>query len=303
MGLNRIEDARAVLIAGPTASGKSALALDVAEGAVRAGRDVVIINADSMQVYDAFRILTARPTPVEEARLPHRLYGHVPAEARYSAGEWLREVGRLLAETESTHTLPVIVGGTGLYFSALTRGLSAVPAIPPEIRRRWSDRLAEEGLPALVAELSRRDPGAAATIRPSDPQRVLRALEVIDATGRSLRGWLSTPAGPPLLPPGEGRRLVLEPERGVLYRRIETRFDRMIEAGALEEVRALLDRKLRPDLPAAKAIGVRLLAAHLGGDLSLEDAVEGAKQETRRYAKRQLTWLRHQMPDWERRTG
>jgi tRNA dimethylallyltransferase len=300
LSLDRIEDARAVLIAGPTGSGKSALAAEVAEASLRAGRKVVIVNADSMQVYDAFRILTARPTLAEEASLPHRLYGHVPAEVRYSAGGWLRDLGPALAEIESTGALPMIVGGTGLYFSALTKGLSAVPPIPAEIRQRWSERLAEAGLPALFDELSRRDPGAAAGIRPSDPQRILRALEVLEATGRSVREWQRSPAGAPPLPPRDTLRLVLEPERAVLYARIEARFDRMLEAGALDEVRRFLDRKLPPDLPAAKAIGVKLLGAYLRGQLSLGEAIAGSKQETRHYAKRQLTWFRHQMPDWER---
>jgi tRNA dimethylallyltransferase len=194
----------------------------------------------------------------------------------------------------------VIVGGTGLYFSALTKGLSAVPAVPAEIRRRWSDRLAEDGLPALFEELSRRDPEAAAVIRPSDPQRILRALEVFEATGRSVQQWRDAPVEEPLLSARQAVRLVLEPERAALYGRIDARFDRMVEGGALEEVCAFMGRNLPPELPATKAIGVKLLSAHLRGEMPLEQAVAMSKQETRHYAKRQMTWFRNQMPDWER---
>ena len=298
--LDRLENARAVLITGPTASGKSALALELAERAEQAGRPAVVVNADSMQVYDGLRILTARPTPAEEHRIPHRLYGHVPAAVRYSAGAWLRDVAPVLSEAASEGALPVIVGGTGLYFSALTKGLSAVPGIPPEIRAGWMQRLDAQGSAALHEELRSADPLAAAEIRPSDPQRIVRALEVHDATGRSLLHWRDMPADPPLLSADRLVRVVVEPPRATLYARIEARFDQMVEAGALDEVRALLARTLAPDMPAMKAIGVRPLAAYVRGELSLEQAVAASKLDTRRYAKRQMTWFRNQMADWRR---
>jgi tRNA dimethylallyltransferase len=294
-----LREARAVLLTGPTASGKSALALDLAEASARQGRQAVIVNADSMQVYGALRVLTARPSAADESRAPHRLYGHVPAEARYSVGAWLRDVEAALDEGKVKGWLPIVVGGTGLYFKALTEGLAATPAIPEEVRARLAAQLATEGLATLHAALRERDPVAAATIRPNDPQRILRALEVFEATGTPLSEWRRAPAAPLLA--GEGvLRLVLEPERRALYEEIEARFDRMLEDGAVDEVRALIARKLDPDLPAMKATGVRELATFLRGEISLETASARAKAETRRYAKRQTTWFRHQMHDWPR---
>jgi tRNA dimethylallyltransferase len=292
-------EARAVLLTGPTASGKSALALDLAEAAARQGREGVVVNADSMQVYDALRILTARPSAADEARAPHRLYGHVPAETRYSVGAWLRDVEGALSEAETRGWLPILVGGTGLYFKALTEGLAATPAIPDEVRARLAAQLATEGPAALHAALRKRDPISAAAIRPNDPQRILRALEVFDATGTPLSEWRRAPTAPLLA--GDGiLRLVLEPERRPLYDKIEWRFDDMLRDGAIDEVRALVGRSLDSSLPVMKATGVRELAAFLRGEIPLETAAERAKAETRRYAKRQTTWFRHQMRDWPR---
>jgi tRNA dimethylallyltransferase len=298
ISLDEVGDRRAVLISGPTASGKSAAALALAEEAERRGRRAWIVNADSMQVYDALRILTARPSPEDEARAPHRLYGHVPAATRYSTGAWLRDVGQLLAEADAAGALPIVVGGTGLYFRALTQGIAAVPDIPSEVREHWANRLEREGTPALHAILAERDPSARA-IRPSDPQRILRALEVLDATGRPLSEWHAAEADA-LIPRGAALKVVLQPERPELYRRIEARFDDMLAEGAVDEVRALRALRLDPKLPAMKATGVRELAGYLRGEVSLEEAADAAKAETRRYAKRQTTWFRHQMPDWRR---
>ena len=299
LSLNRVGVARVVLLAGPTASGKSAAALRLAEEARRRGRDTVIVNADSMQVYDALRVLTARPTPEDEARAPHRLYGHVPAATRYSAGAWLADAAAVLGDEKAAGALPIVVGGTGLYFKALTEGLAETPAIPQEIKAYWSERLAAGGVATLHAELKRRDPPAGSALRPGDTQRIVRALEVLEATGQPLAAWQRTAQSTPLVAATEAARFVLEPSREELYRRIEERFDRMI-AGALAEVEALLQQKLDPQLPVMKATGVRELAAVLRHEITPDEAVARAKTETRRYAKRQGTWLRHQMRDWTR---
>jgi tRNA dimethylallyltransferase len=303
ISLDGVGGARAVLIAGPTASGKSATAMRLAEAAARQGRRVCIINADSMQVYDALRILTARPSADEEATFPHRLYGHVPADKRYSVGAWLRDIEPVLRAAEKAGALPIIAGGTGLYFEALTKGIAAVPDIPFEIRKHWSERLRAEGAAGLHVELARRDPATAAAIGASDPQRMLRALEVLDATGISVGEWRSAQATPPLLPVEQTARYILAPDRQELYARIDRRFEAMVERGALEEVEALLARRLDRELPVMKAIGVRAFSAALAGTISIETAVEQAKTESRRYAKRQLTWFRNRMRDWARVPG
>jgi len=297
----RIGAACAVLIAGPTASGKSALALTLAGDAARAGRPAWIANADAMQVYDALRILTARPSAADEARVRHRLYGHVPAETRYSVGAWLADMERVLGEARDSGALVIAVGGTGLYFKALTEGIATIPAVPADVRRRVGDRIRAEGVATLHAELLANDPASAAALRPSDAQRVARALEVLEATGAGLCAWQQRARQLPLLHPSEAVRVVLDISRPALHARIEARVERMVEQGALEEVRALLARGLAPDLPAMKAIGVRPFAAHLRGEVSLKQAIADAKTETRRYAKRQDTWFRNQMPGWPRR--
>jgi len=282
-----------VLIAGPTASGKSALALTLAE---RTGG--IVINTDSMQVYRDLRVITARPTPEEEARVPHLLYGHVDASVNCSAGMWVTDAAKALAEARAQNRLPIFVGGSGLYFKALTRGLSAVPPIPTEVREDVRARLERDGVEALHAALAQRDPVAAERLKPRDRTRIARALEVIEATGRSLTDW-HRDGLPPLLPPDNVRAVFLAPERDELYARIDARFGAMLQAGALEEVRALAERQLDPLLPAMKAHGVPALIRHLRGDISLEDAAEIGRADTRHYAKRQFTWFRHQLPEFE----
>jgi len=305
---------RAVLIAGPTASGKSALALSLAEEL-----GGTIINADSMQVYRDLRIITARPTPEEEARVPHRLFGHVDAAESYSTGRWCVEACAALAEAQSAGRPPILAGGTGLYFKALTQGLAAIPPIPADLRERIRARLAAEGVGALYSELKARDPEMAKRLAPGDRTRIARALEVVIATGRSLAVWhrdgTRAPAGAGLKParahartmhdgaglpcaPVDAVRIFLCVEREALYARIDARFERMLGSGALTEVAKLRGRQLDGALPAMKAHGVPWLMRHLAGEIDLASAVEGAKRDTRRYSKRQVTWFRHQLPAW-----
>jgi tRNA dimethylallyltransferase len=277
-----LDPALPVLIAGPTASGKSALALRIV-----AAQGGVIVNADASQVYGCWRVLTARPSTEEEARAPHRLFGHVRADQSYSAGHWLREVAPLLGGPER----PVIVGGTGLYFNALTRGLADIPATPPDIRAR-ADRMA---LPQMLAEL---DSDTRARIDTRNPARVQRAWEVLTATGRGLALWQEE-TGQPLLPLARAQAIVVDAPKDWLNDRIERRFGQMIADGALDEVRAVLpgyDAKL----PAHRAIGVPELVAHLRGEISLDAARAAAVVATRQFAKRQRTWFRSQMRDWHR---
>lgn len=283
---------KAVLIAGPTASGKSALALSLAERL-----DGVVVNADSMQVYGDLRVITARPTEAEEARASHRLYGHVDAGENYSVGRWCRDVGEVLAEIEAQGRVPILVGGTGLYFKALTGGLAAVPPVPADIRAHVRGRLASEGVPPLYAELMERDPLTAHRLMPLDRSRITRALEVVLATGRSLTDW-HREGLPPQVDAGKTAKVFIACERKELVARIETRFSAMLAAGALEEVRRLDRRQLDPLLPAMKAHGVPWLTRHLRGELSLDEAAAGSIMDTRRYAKRQVTWFRNQMKDW-----
>jgi tRNA dimethylallyltransferase len=282
----------AILIAGPTASGKSALALALAE---KLGGTVV--NADSMQVYRDLRVITARPSPAEEARVPHRLYGHLDAAENYSVGRWCRDVGETLAEVAAQGRIPILVGGTGLYFKALTSGLAAVPPITADIRGHVRGRLQSEGVAVLYAELTERDPLTARRLMPNDRSRISRALEVVLATGRSLTDW-HRQGVPVLVDPARAIKVFLTCERKQLVARIETRFAAMLKLGALDEVRALAARALDPLLPAMKAHGVPWLIRHLNGEISLDTAAAGAIMDTRRYAKRQLTWFRNQMKDW-----
>jgi tRNA dimethylallyltransferase len=286
------EKFKAVLIAGPTASGKSALALALAE--VTGG---IVINTDSMQVYRDLHMLTARPTPEEEARVPHRLYGTVDAAVNCSAGAWVVEAEAALKEARAKGQLPIFTGGSGLYFKALTRGLSAVPPIPADVRENIRARLERDGVEALHAELSKRDPVTAEKLKVRDRSRIARALEVIEATGRSLHDW-HREGLPPLLPAKDTVALFLSPDRDELYARIDKRFAAMVENGALDEVKALAARKLDPFLPAMKAHGVPALIRHLNGDLSLDAAIEIGQADTRHYAKRQFTWFRHQLPEF-----
>ena len=291
--MTRPHDARAILIAGPTASGKSGLALALAE---QVGG--VVINADSMQVYRELRILTARPTPQEEARAPHALYGVVGGAEPYSAGRYAVDAARVIAEARNSGRVPIVVGGTGLYFRALLRGLSPMPAIDPDVRVHWRARAAQMPAPELHAILARRDPAMAARLMPTDPQRIVRALEVLESTGRSLDDWQRVP-GEPVLVEDEAVRLLVLPDRQAHGRTIEARFDAMMSAGALEEARALLALGFSEELPVMRALGVAPLAAHVAGKLGLEEAVALSKAETRQYAKRQLTWSRRNMITWK----
>lgn len=275
---------RTVLIAGPTASGKSALAMEIA---ARDGR--VVVNADAIQVYDNWRVLTARPSAEDEAQVPHCLYGHVARDHAYSVGEWLREVAPLLDRA------PVIVGGTGLYLSSLTEGLAEIPATPPEIREAGNALRMAEGLRAMLADL---DAETLSRIDCANPMRVQRAWEVWRATGRPLSAWQDdTPD--PLLPADRAETLVFDAPKGWLTPRIERRFDQMLELGALEEARANLET-WDPALPSSKAIGAPELIAHLRGEMPLASAREAATIATRQFAKRQRTWFRARMASWTR---
>jgi tRNA dimethylallyltransferase len=285
---------RAILIAGPTASGKSAAALELAEAL-----GGVIVNADAMQVYAELKVLSARPRPEEERRAPHRLFGHVPAAQAYSAGRWLADALRALAEAWGEGRVAIVVGGTGLYFRSLDQGMVDVPHVDAEIRARWRRALEDRGSRALHFELAARAPDEARRLRPSDGQRIARALEVLEATGEPLGAYHARACATSPLAGADVIRVAIIPERAALYRRCDERFSRMIEQGALDEVRQLLALRLDPALPAMRAIGVAALARHIAGDIGIAEAVAIAQRDTRRYAKRQLTWLRHQMPAFE----
>ncbi len=277
-----------IVIAGPTASGKSGLALALAEAF-----GGVVINADSMQVYDVLRVVTARPSVEDEARAPHRLYGVLPPSVACSAALWRDRAEAEMLGAWAAGRLPIVVGGTGLYIRTLMRGISPVPAIPAAIRDEARARLSRLGNAAFHAELAARDPTMAARLDPGNSQRLVRAWEVIVATGRSLADWQADPMEGAV--PARWHSIALLPPRDWLYANCESRFQRMVEHGALDEVRALLDLDLDPALPAMKALGVPELASFLRGERSLEAAIAAANQATRNYAKRQMTWLRHQL--------
>ncbi len=283
----------AILIAGPTASGKSALAIALAQ---QSGG--VVVNADSMQVYDVLSILTARPGASDLAACEHRLYGHVPPSQAYSVAQWLEAASACLFDLVAQGRTAIFVGGTGLYFTALTQGLSSMPAPAPEIRAAWRARAMTDPQ-ALHGELARRDGEGAGRISPSDTQRLVRALEIFDSTGLPIGHFQREGARTAPLAGLKVERRLLMPARVRLHARISARFDAMLEAGAADEVRALLALDLSPDLPAMKAIGVPQLAAWLRGEVRLEDAAEAAKTASRQYAKRQMTWFRNQFgEDW-----
>jgi len=283
---------QALLIAGPTASGKSALAIACARAL-----GGVVVNADSMQVYADLRVLTARPSPDEEAAAPHGLFGHVDAAVNYSVGKWLADAQAVLDEARAQGRLAVLAGGTGMYFKALTQGLSDIPAVPEEVRAQV--RAQAQGLspPQLHARLAACDPMTAARLRPSDPQRILRALEIFAATGRPLAAFQGARQAP-ILPRGAWAGLFLAAPRDWLYARIDARFRAMVDQGAVEEARALMARGLDPALPAMRAHGVPGLIDWLAGRASLEEAVARGQADTRHYAKRQMTFARHQLPDF-----
>lgn len=283
---------RPILISGPTASGKSALALALAESLGGA-----VINADALQVFGVWRVLTARPSAAEESRAPHALYGHVPPPEGYSAGRWLRELSGRLDSCAAAGLTPIIVGGTGLYFRALTEGLAEIPEPTPELRAALEARLAAEGLPALAEALGAADPATAARIDLANPRRVLRAWEALESTGIGLAAHHdATP--PPLIARDDALALRLTPDRARLYAACDARFDLMLEGGALDEAAAIaaLDPPAGPQ--AMQALGARELVAHLRGEMTLDAARARATQITRNYAKRQLTWTRNQMGGW-----
>jgi tRNA dimethylallyltransferase len=282
-----------LLIAGPTASGKSALALDLAE---RLGGEIV--GADSMQVYRDLRVLTARPSPQDEARVPHHLIGLADGAESWSVGHWLRLASEVLAGIAERGRIAIVVGGTGLYFRALTHGLADIPEVPHAAREAAEARFDTLGEPAFRAELGGLDAASASAIAANDRQRLVRAMAVAVHTGTPLSRWRAE--SHPLLAAGTWRGLVLEPPREALYARCDARLAAMLDQGALDEVRALVTRALPAKLPIMKAVGVREFAAYLAGEISLADAVAQAQQATRNYAKRQLTWFRNQTPDWPR---
>jgi tRNA dimethylallyltransferase len=285
-GEGRVKNA--ILIAGPTASGKSALAVDLA---VRNGG--VIVNTDSMQIYSMLDVLTARPGRADLERAPHHLYGHVHPSVAYSTGAWLRDVTKLIEDGVLAGRPTIFVGGTGLYFRALADGISEMPNIASSIRERWRHELRERGSARLHGILMKEDAKAAMTLQASDGQRIVRALEVLEASGRSILDWQAA-RGEPLIDRDSAQLFVVEPDRAELVGRIERRFDAMIELGALIEVTELCALRLDPALPAMKAIGVRELQAAMDGEMTLAEAIERAKIATRQYAKRQATWFRHQ---------
>ncbi len=291
--MNRDRETSAILIAGPTASGKSALAIRLARAYGGS-----VINADSMQVYGDLRIITARPTVEEEAQDPHLLFGSVDGAVNYSVGRWIADAERALKTVRAERRLPIFVGGTGMYFKALTQGLSDIPPVPAEIRNQV--RADAEGVPpeALHARLLALDPAMAAKLRPTDPQRILRALEVFAATGRSLLDFQGSRT-PPLLDIARCRAVFLTPDRTELAARIDARFDVMMGQGALAEVERLAARDLDPALPVMRAHGVPGLIANLRGEAPLDAAIHKGKLDTRRYSKRQFTFVRHQLPEFE----
>jgi tRNA dimethylallyltransferase len=280
--------ASVLVIAGPTASGKSGLALKLAEEL-----NGVVINADSMQVYKDLRILTARPSEEDEARVPHTLYGTRDGAEACTAAAWASDAAReIKAVWDDEHT-PIVVGGTGLYIKALMQGLSDIPDISPDVRQAARRLRLEQGNDALYASLQEKDPDGAARLKPKDRQRVLRAWEVVEATGKPLHVWQDK-ASEPLLPKARFFSVLVQPTREDLYAACDGRFETMLETGALAEVKALLKRALDPSLPVMKALGVTELAAYLRGEGTREAAVTEAQQHTRNYAKRQTTWFKTQ---------
>jgi len=278
---------RPILIAGPTASGKSALALAIAEA-----HGGIIVNADALQVFNGWRILTARPGDDDLARVEHRLYGHIPFEQDYSVGHWLREIADIFAKPSAR---PIIVGGTGLYFKALTEGIADIPRTPPDIRAQADAKLASAGLPALIADL---DAATLARIDQKNPMRVQRAWEVLNATGQSIAEWQdATP--PPLLPLSDCTPILIDADRDWLNARIDKRFGLMLAQGALDEARKM-EPVWNPDFLSSKAIGASELIAYLRDEITLDQASERARIASHQYAKRQRTWFRAHMKDWHR---
>jgi len=286
--------AATILIAGPTGAGKSALAL-----ALAGTRGGTVINADSMQVYRDLRVLTARPTPAEEALTPHALFGHVDGSQAYSVGRWVEDARKAIAVAHAAGRTAIIVGGTGLYFKALTEGLAPIPPVPPPIRAHWRGEVQRIGAARAHALLAERDAAMAARLAPGDAQRIVRALEVLDATGRSLAAWQGEQRRP-VVDAAKAEKLVVTAPRAVIQARCDARFVAMVEGGALPEVEALIARGLAWNMPVLRALGVRPLARHLVGEIGRAEAIRSGQMETRRYVKRQETWLRRNMTSWER---
>ncbi|MCW2276303.1 tRNA (adenosine(37)-N6)-dimethylallyltransferase MiaA [Rhodoblastus acidophilus] len=284
---------QAVLIAGPTASGKTALSADIAEK-----MGAMVINADSMQVYADLPVLSAQPTAAEKAAAPHLLFGHIAAERNYSVGQWLVDAREAVAECRAQNRTPLFVGGTGLYFKALLRGLSDIPAVPEEVRARVRAECEGTAPAEIYARLAKVDPETAVRLRPTDPQRLIRALEIFEAFQTPL-ARLQGARQAPLLEASNCKCVFLAPERPVLNARIEARFDRMMERGALDEVARLRARGLDRSLPALRAVGVPGLLDHLDGLCALDEAVARGKRDSRHYAKRQFTFARTQLPEFE----
>jgi tRNA dimethylallyltransferase len=287
-----LDKPQAILIAGPTASGKSALAVDLAKAV-----DGVVINADSMQVYRDLNVLSARPQPDEMGGIAHELYGFVGSGDAYSVGRYIADASVHIAAAKARGQIPVIVGGTGLYFRGLLEGLSPVPEIDPDIRLHWRGIAERDGPDALFKALQARDAEMAQRLMPTDSQRLVRALEVIESTGRSLGYWQAIP-GEPVLDAERCIKVVVAINRDKLYRRCNLRFEQMLQQGALFEVARLQALQLDRSFPVMGALGVRPLLAYLDGDCDLDQATERGQTETRQYAKRQLTWLRRNMIAW-----
>ena len=282
---------KVLLISGPTAGGKSLMARRLAEEL-----DGEVINADALQVYRELRLLSARPSAEEMGDVRHHLFGHISAARSFSAGTWLKAALEVIAGVDGRGRLPIIVGGTGLYFHCLTRGLAEIPEASGEIRKSLRARLEREGAAELHRALVELDPDLAARLPRSDTQRILRGLEVYEATGASLSSWLKLP--PVRRFEADFIKVVLLRDRGFLVEAAERRLDAMVSAGVLDEVRVLMELGLPPEMPAMKALGLREFAGHLAGEVSLDEALEQAKVATRRYIRRQLTWIRTQMSDW-----
>ena len=282
---------RIAVLAGPTASGKTAFAIRVAQA-----MPAVIINADAMQMVSTLRVLSARPTEQEERQAEHALYGVLPATTPTSVALWLAMIAPIITAAWAAGKLPLLVGGTGMYTAALMHGISSIPPIPADVREALRLQFPDAADGTLHAALAARDPAMAAQLKPGDTQRLLRALEVIEATGQSLDAWQKHGKNK-LFPAAQFDSYYLNSERSVVYDRINRRFDQMMQHGALEEVQALMAEKLHPDTPILRAHGVPELMAYLRGEVSREEAVDKAKQHTRNYAKRQYTWIKHQLPD------
>ena len=285
-----------VFIAGPTASGKSAWAIELAKTF-----NGEIINADAMQVYEDLQILSARPTISEMQGVPHHLFGHIAGNIRYSTGQWLREVQPVILDCLAREVVPILVGGTGLYFKALLEGLAKVPAISQEVFENVKRILENEGIANLRDEALRIDPRATARILGDDPQRLSRIVSVYRETGKPLSEWQSETH--PIIPKQFCKCAVLIPDRSALYKRINARFENMITSGGLNEAKSVFAKNYDNSLPIMKAIGVRQLHGYFAGDTNLDDSIALASRDTRRFAKRQLTWFRGQARNWQNVTN